>query len=52
MVAIMDSLKEDKLKKLYLVYESRVDVVDPYQIPEEQWKDNISLWPPLEYGDI
>ena len=27
-------------------------VVCPYRIPNERWKDNLSLWPPVEFGQI
>ena len=31
---------------------SNVSRLDPYQIPPNEWKDNVSLWPPVEFGHI
>ena len=39
---------ERKLKILY----GNEKVVYPYRIPNERWKDNLSLWPPVEFGQI
>ena len=27
-------------------------MVDPYDIPEHKWVDNVALWPPVDYGEI
>jgi hypothetical protein len=37
-------------RKLVVVYEgSGIEVLDPYEIPESRWKDDISIWPPVHY---
>lgn len=45
-----------KLLCLYnLVGDSRedyVDKLDPYQLAADQWIDDISRWPPVEYPDL
>ena len=41
---------EDKLKIVYA--DSGVDILDPFEIPQESWIDNIHLWPPVEYGQL
>ena len=55
-MAYVDSLpkqeKERYVKKLNVLYGSDSNVVDPYMIDEEQWKDDVCLWPPIEFGDI
>ena len=28
------------------------DCLDPYQIPDNKWIDDLSLWPPVEFGNI
>ena len=28
------------------------NAVDPYQIPDSSWIDDVSLWPPVEFGNI
>lgn len=27
-------------------------VPDPYSVPSREWDDRVSLWPPVEYGNI
>ena len=27
-------------------------LVDPYSVEDEKWKDDVSLWPPVEFGEI
>ena len=43
-------------KKLSVLYgksgQNEVSVTDPYEIPASKWIDDISLWPPVAYGDI
>ena len=26
--------------------------LDPYQVPENEWIDDVALWPPVEFGCI
>ena len=44
--------KERYLRRLEVLYGNSSSVVDPYEIPEERWSDDISLWPPVEFGDM
>ena len=41
----------DKLKILHDKLNNIVDL-DPFQMPDEDWIDNISWWPPVEFGQI
>ena len=40
--------------KLEVLYHSKNPGVtdDPYQIGSEEWKDDVTLWPPVEFGQI
>ena len=40
--------------KLEVLYHSKDPgvTVDPYQIGSEEWKDDVTLWPPVEFGQI
>ena len=40
--------------KLEVLYHSKNPgvTVDPYQIGSEEWKDDVTLWPPVEFGQI
>ena len=44
-------LKEDR-RKLLLLSMDRDKLCDPREIPEEQWSNDVSLWPELEFGQI
>ena len=57
-MAYMDSLAapekrryREKLQVLYNSNDSGV-LVDPYSVEDEKWKDDVSLWPPVEFGEI
>ena len=40
-------------RKLDIVYaDSGLEVLDPFSIPQEKWKDDVSLWPPVEFGQL
>ena len=41
----------DKLKILHGKPDNLVNL-DPFQMPDEDWIDNISWWPPVEFGQI
>ena len=28
------------------------NLLDPYQVPENEWVDDVALWPPVEFGCI
>ena len=32
--------------------EDYVDILDPYQLAADQWINDISRWPPVEYPDL
>ena len=40
--------------KLEVLYNNKnPDVaIDPYQIDIREWKDDVTLWPPVEFGEI
>ena len=40
-----------KLEVLYNTDDPDV-TIDPYQIEDGEWKDDITLWPPVEFGQI
>ena len=40
-----------KLKVLYNTKDSD-NTIDPYQIDHDEWKDDITLWPSVEFGEI
>ena len=42
------------MKKLELLYSSKDPevVVDPYRVENERRKDDIALWPPVQFGEI
>ena len=42
------------IKKLQVVYGSEDPkvLVDPYEVPDDKWVDDVSLWPPVEFGEI
>ena len=46
--------RERYKKKLQLLYNSTDSEVllDPFIENEEKWKDDITLWPPIEFGQI
>ena len=46
--------KRRYLLKLEVLYNSKdPDIaIDPYQIDNGKWKDDITLWPPVEFGEI
>lgn len=54
----LDSLsapeKRRYCEKLQVIYNSNdpAALVDPYTIEDEKWKDDVSLWPPVEFGEI
>lgn len=55
MATYLDSLLEpeqrrykEKLKMLSL----ESTLIDPFDIEKEKWIDDITLWPPVEYGEI
>ena len=29
-----------------------VVMLDPYEISDERWTDDVTLWPPVEFGEI
>ena len=29
-----------------------VVTLDPYEISDERWTDDVALWPPVEFGEI
>ena len=40
-------------RKLQVVFaESGMEVIDPYFIAKEKWKDDVYLWPPVEFGQL
>ena len=39
-------------RKLLLLSMDRDKLCDPREIPEEQWSNDVSLWPELEFGQI
>ena len=41
----------EKLEVLYCSKDPEV-LIDPYVIEESKWKDDIALWPPVEFGQI
>ena len=41
----------EKLKVLHGGYDD-VDSLDPFQMPSDDWIDNISRWPSVEFGEI
>ena len=43
--------KERYAEKLAVLYGSNTDSIDPFDIPDDKWVDDIFLWPPVEYGD-
>ena len=57
-MAYLDSLsapeKRRYREKLQVIYNSndRAALVDLYTIEDEKWKDDVSLWPPVEFGEI
>ena len=44
--------KERYAEKLAVLYGSHTDSIDPFDIPDDKWVDDIFLWPPVEYGDV
>ena len=40
-----------KLEVLYNTNDSDI-TTDPYQIDHDEWNDDITLWPPVEFGEI
>ena len=46
--------RERYAKKLQILYNSKRPevLVDPYEIRDESWKDDVALWPPVEFGEI
>ena len=41
---------EEKLRVIFA--DSGLEITDIYNLPDESWKDDDSLWPPLEFGQI
>ena len=39
-------------QKVELICQNSDAVVDPYEIPQKTRRDGVSLWPPLEFGQI
>ena len=39
-------------RKLEILCQYAEAVIDPYQLPEEKWIDDVSLWPQVEFGQI
>ena len=46
-----DNIAKKNLQVLYNSNDSGV-LVDPYSVEDEKWKDDVSLWPPVEFGEI
>ena len=46
--------KRRYLLKLEVLYNSNdPDIaIDPYQLDDGKWKDDVTLWPPVEFGEI
>ena len=42
---------KEKLEVLYCNKDPEV-LIDPCVIEESKWKDDVALWPPLEFGQI
>ena len=40
-----------KLEVLYNTSDPNV-LIDPYEIEEDEWIDDVTLWPPVDFGDI
>ena len=41
-------------EKLQVIYNSNdpAVLVDPFAVEEDKWKDDVSLWPAVEFGQI
>ena len=56
--AYMDTLAEPKQKgcreKLELLFEAKDPKAlrDPYEIESNEWINDLTVWPPVEFGDI
>ena len=57
-MAYMDTLPEPEKKryreKLEVLFETKDPKVlrDPYEIGSNEWIDDLTVWPPVEFGDI
>ena len=57
-MAYMDTLPEPEKKryreKLEVLFETKDPKVlrDPYEIESNEWIDDLTVWPPVEFGDI
>ena len=51
---LLDAEKRRYRAKLEVLYGTRDSkaLIDPYEIGEDKWKDDITLWPPVDFGDI
>ena len=32
--------------------EECLETLDPYKLPDDQWVDDLSRWPPVDYPDL
>ena len=46
--------KERYLRKLSVLYttDEPERLKDPYEIDNEEWRDDVTMWPPVEFGEI
>ena len=39
----------------FRIFQKRIEFensLDPYQVPENEWVDNVAVWPLVEFGSI
>ena len=39
-------------QKVPLLFQSKLKFIDPFKIREEEWLDDPTKWPPVEFGQI